>query len=178
MSDLLIEIGCEELPAGSAVGMAEHLAQSLHTKLVEAGLTAGGTPLHFGTPRRIAALLPDVQKKQQDQNVERKGPAMAAAYKDGEPSKALLGFLKGAGASLEDVSTIETPKGEWVVVRQTKPGQALDAVVNAALPDIIKTMPMPRRMRWSGFARQRSFTDRSAGLESRQRNHGSPVSCA
>jgi len=148
MSDLLIEIGCEELPAGSAVGLAKHLADALHAKLSDAGMT-GGAPQHFGTPRRIAALLPNVAKRQQDQNVERKGPAMAAAYKDGEPTKALLGFLKGAGASLADVSTIETPKGEWVVVRQTKAGQTLDTVVNAAMPDIIKTMPVPRRMRWS-----------------------------
>jgi len=148
MEDLLIEIGCEELPAGSAVAMAEHLATALHTKLSDAGMS-GGAPQYFGTPRRIAAYLPGVLARQEDQDVERKGPAMAAAYKDGEPTKALLGFLKGAGATLDDISTVETPKGEWIVVRQTKPGESLDAIVNAALPDVIKTLPVPKRMRWS-----------------------------
>ena len=153
MDDLLIEIGCEELPAGSAVAMARHLAESLHAKLSDAGLASDAAKF-YGTPRRIAAYLPNVTAKQDDQEVERKGPAMAAAFKDGEPTKALLGFLKGAGASVDDVSTIETPKGEWVVVRQTKPGETLDVVVNDVLPDIIKTLPVPKRMRWSDLSHE------------------------
>jgi len=148
MNDLLIEIGCEELPAGSAVAMAEHLAKSLQGKLAEAGM-ASQPAQHFGTPRRIAAFVPGVAARQEDQQVERKGPAMAAAFKDGEPTKALLGFLKGAGATVDDITTVETPKGEWVVVKTTKKGEVLSDVVNAALPDIIKTLPVPKRMRWS-----------------------------
>jgi len=148
MNDLLIEIGCEELPAGSAVAMAKHLADSLHTKLNAAGLVEGRSQ-HFGTPRRLAAVLTDVIAKQEDQYVERKGPAVAAAYKDGEPTKALLGFLKGAGATLDEITTVETPKGEWVVVKQTKPGKSLTSVVGEAMQEVIKTMPVPRRMRWS-----------------------------
>ena len=148
MNDLLIEIGCEELPAGSAVAMAKHLADALYAKLHDAGM-AGEPASYYGTPRRIAAYLPGVMPRQEDQQVERKGPAMAAAFNDEEPTKALLGFLKGAGATVDDVQTVATPKGEWVVVRQNKPGETLQAIVNAALPDIIKTMPMPKRMRWS-----------------------------
>ena len=153
MEDLLIEIGCEELPAGSAVAMAKHLAEALHAKLRDAGMATKPAQF-FGTPRRITAYLPEVAARQDDQEVERKGPAMASAYKDGEPTKALLGFLKGAGASVDDITTIETPKGEWVVVRQTKTGEALDTVVNAVLPDIIKTLPVPKRMRWSDQAHE------------------------
>lgn len=148
MNDLLIEIGCEELPAGAAVGMAKHLADALHAKLQDAGM-ANEPARFYGTPRRIAAYLPNVAARQEDQQIERKGPAMAAAFKDGEPTKALLGFLKGAGASVSDVQSVETPKGEWVVVHQNKPGETLAAVVDAALPDIIKTLPVPKRMRWS-----------------------------
>ncbi len=148
MNDLLIEIGCEELPAGSAVGMAKHLAESLHAKLQDAGL-ASGPAQYFGTPRRIAAYLPGVIAQQEDQQVERKGPAVAAAFKDGEPTKALLGFLKGAGATVDDITEVETPKGAWVMVRQTKSGESLQAVVNTVLPDILKTLPVPKRMRWS-----------------------------
>ncbi len=148
MDDLLIEIGCEELPAGSAVGMAKHLASALQAKLSEAGM-ASQPANYYGTPRRIAAYLPAVSARQEDQSVERKGPAKAAAFKDGEPTKALLGFLKGAGATVDDITTVETPKGEWVVVKQTKKGESLAEVVNAALPEIIKTLPVPKRMRWS-----------------------------
>ena len=147
MTDLLIELGCEELPAGSVVPMAEHLGKALSEQLHSAGLCSSSAQI-FATPRRIAARLTDVVARQADATVERRGPAKAAAYKDGEPTKALLGFLRSANVSLEDVQTIETPKGEWIVVSQVQPGKSLTEVLAKALPEIIKTMPMPKRMRW------------------------------
>ncbi len=149
-SDLLIEIGCEDLPAASVEVLANHLAQGLYDALKKAEL-CNSAPQVFATPRRIAALWPSVGERQPDQQVERKGPAVKAAYVDGEPSKALAGFLKSANATVDDISTIDTPKGEWVVVKQTQKGRSLEEVVAAAMPDIIKTMPMPKRMRWSDF---------------------------
>jgi len=150
MTDLLIEIGCEDLPAGSVQALAQHLGTALYDVLGKAELCSTAPKL-FATPRRIAALWPDVGEQQPDQHIERKGPAVAAAYVDGEPSKALAGFLKSANATVEDLSTIDTPKGEWVVLKQVQPGRSLQAVVADAMPEIIKTMPMPKRMRWSDF---------------------------
>jgi len=148
MADLLIEFGCEDLPAGAIVPMANHFATHLHSVLSNADL-AGDKPKTFATPRRIAALWPGVGERQPDQAVERRGPAVKAAYKDGEPTKALTGFLKSAGATLDDVSTIDTPKGAWVVVKQTQTGQSLADIVAGALPELIKNFPVPRRMRWA-----------------------------
>ncbi|MEE9335252.1 MAG: glycine--tRNA ligase subunit beta [Granulosicoccaceae bacterium] len=148
MADLLIELGVEELPAASVMPMANHLAKTLHDELSKAGL-AGGAAKVYATPRRIAALLPDVGAQQEDQQVERKGPAVKAAYKDGEPSKALAGFLKGANATVDQLSTIETPKGDWLVLKINQPGRALAEIVSDAMAAALKTMPMPRRMRWS-----------------------------
>ncbi len=148
MADLLIEIGCEDLPAASELPMAEHLANTLYMALDQAGL-AGGKPHIYATPRRISACWPDVGERQADQTVERRGPAVQAAYADGEPTKALLGFVKSAGASLSDVSTVATTKGEWVVVTQRREGRSLADIVADAMPELLKTMPMPRRMRWA-----------------------------
>ncbi len=148
MADLLIEIGCEDLPAGSVQTLAEHLGKTLHEALSKAELCAT-PPSVFATPRRIAALWRDVGEQQPDTQVERKGPAVAAAYVDGEPSKALAGFLKSANATVDDISTIDTPKGEWIVLKQTQKGKSLQVVVSDAMPIVIKTMPMPKRMRWS-----------------------------
>jgi len=148
MADLLIELGIEELPAASVMPMANHLANTIHEELTKAGI-AGGAATVFATPRRIAALLPDVGARQKDQEVERKGPAVKAAYKDGEPTKALLGFLKGANATIDQLSTVETPKGDWLVVKMTQPGRALADILSDAMAAALKTMPMPRRMRWS-----------------------------
>lgn len=148
MADLLIEIGCEDLPAGSIEALASHLGSKLHAVLLDAEL-AGPEPTLYATPRRIAALFPAVGARQPDTDVERKGPAVAAAYDaDGAPTKALDGFLRGAGATRDDVSTVETPKGSWIVVQQRKPGLTLAEIVGKALPGLVGSMPMPRRMRW------------------------------
>ena len=146
VADLLIELGVEELPAASVMPMANHLAKTLHDELSKAGL-AGGDATVYATPRRIAALLPDVGARQADQLVERKGPAVKAAYKEGQPTKALEGFLKSANATAGQLSTIETPKGDWLVLQMNRPGRTLAQVLSDAMAVALKTMPMPRRMR-------------------------------
>ncbi|MFK8075167.1 MAG: glycine--tRNA ligase subunit beta [Granulosicoccus sp.] len=147
MSDLLIEIGCEELPAGSMMPLAEHLASSLFAVLQQSQLCSE-KPEVFATPRRIAARFSSVGEKQADSVVEKKGPAKAAAFNDGVPTKALEGFMRGAGVTVDQLTTINTTKGEWMVVNQTVKGKALVDVLAEALPNAIKTMSMPRRMRW------------------------------
>ncbi|MFK7890178.1 MAG: glycine--tRNA ligase subunit beta [Granulosicoccus sp.] len=149
MADFLLELGCEELPAGSVVTLAQHLGHELGRHFHECGLCESQAEI-YATPRRIAARFVDVHEKQADRIVERRGPAMSAAYKDGEPTKALLGFLRSAGVALDDVETVETPKGQWVQIRQKQPGKTLAEVLEQALPEIVKSMPMPRRMRWAG----------------------------
>ena len=151
-ADLLIEIGCEELPAHSVVPMARHLAGALHAALDEAGL-AGGPPTMFATPRRLAARWPDVRARQEDRTVERQGPAVAAAFEGGDPggapTRALQGFLAKAGAGVEDVITVGQGRKAKVAVRVVEPGRALDEVLRGAFDDVLRRMPMPRRMRWS-----------------------------
>lgn len=147
MTDLLIELGCEELPAGSVLPMAQHLGNALFNQL-QASKLCDTPPQIFATPRRLAARFTNVGAKQADATVERRGPAKAAAYKDGEPTKALLGFLRSAGVAPDAVETVDTPKGEWIVVRQTQPGKTLAQVLEQAMPEVMKTMPMPKRMRW------------------------------
>jgi len=155
VADLLIEIGCEDLPAGSVLPLAIHLRRELLDVLYKAKLlernrgTVSSAQESFATPRRIAVRCPHVKDCQPDREVERKGPALTAAYDvDGQPTKALQGFLRSANASVDELSTIETPKGAWVVLRQRQPGRTLADVLAEALPEIVRTMPMPRRMRW------------------------------
>ncbi len=153
MADLLIELGCEELPAGSMLELANHFGNGVFKVLKEAGL-AQTSPEIFATPRRLAMRLSDVGARQADREVERRGPSVAAAYKDGEPTKALQGFLRSAGLSVEDLQTVSTPKGDWLAVKQTQQGETLQHLLQSALPDIIKTMPMPKRMRWGDHAHE------------------------
>jgi glycyl-tRNA synthetase beta chain len=153
MDDLLIELGCEELPAASVMPLAQHLADVLSTVLTETGLCSG-KPEVFATPRRIAARFTAVGERQPDTEVERRGPAKAAAFCDGEPTKALQGFMRSAGVTLEQLTTVETPKGQWLAARQVLAGRSLGDVLADALPEAVKSMPMPRRMRWAGYTHE------------------------
>ncbi len=153
MTDLLIELGCEELPAASVLPMAQHLGNALFAQLQASDL-CDTPPQIFATPRRLAARFTNVGARQADATVERRGPAKAAAYKDGEPTKALLGFLRSAGVSPDAVETVETPKGEWIVVRQTQPGKTLAEVLEKTMAELMKTMPMPKRMRWGAHSHE------------------------
>lgn len=152
-SDLLIEIGVEELPAASVLPMAESLGGSLASALADAGFsTAGDKALAqiFATPRRLAVLVSNVAAQQQDQSVERKGPSMAAAYDDnGEPTKALQGFARSCGVEPSELEKVSTDKGDWLVFKSTATGQTLSAFLSENLPKALKQLPSPRRMRWS-----------------------------
>jgi len=159
MNALLIEIGCEELPAGSVSPMVEHLGAMLHAALSEAGVAeAAAAPALFATPRRLAVLLAGVAARQPDQAIERRGPAVAAAWQDGvvggTPTRALEGFVKGAGATLDDLGTVETDKGPRVLLRMQQPGRDLASLVDEALQEALRTLPMPRRMRWGDTAHE------------------------
>ena len=107
MADLIIELGCEELPAASVMPLAHHLGQALSVALKGSELCSA-EPEIFATPRRIAARFTGVGDRQPDTQVERRGPARAAAFKDGEPTRALQGFMKSAGVALDELTTIET----------------------------------------------------------------------
>ena len=96
----------------------------------------------------MAVLVKDVPARQQDQKIQRRGPALAAAYKDGEPTQAALGFAKSCGVELSDLEEISTDKGTWLSVDIEQKGAAIEAL----LPDIVAAslaaLPVPKRMRW------------------------------
>ena len=152
-SDLLIEIGIEELPAASVLPMADSLGSSLASSLADAGFSAAADktpPRVFATPRRLAVLVTDVVAQQQDQAVERKGPSVAAAYDDkGEPTKALQGFARSCGVEPSELEKVSTDKGDWLIFKSTAIGLTLAAFLSEHLPQILKQLPSPRRMRWS-----------------------------
>src|SRR5258706_4852697 len=102
-ADLLIELGCEDLPARFVLPLAEALTESLGQGLLKRSIIAG--PAHtFATPRRIATLIHEVALAQPDRDVERKGPKLAAALRDGQPTPAGLGFAKSCGVEFSALS--------------------------------------------------------------------------
>jgi len=113
--DLLIEIGTEELPPKSLKKLSEAFKDGVHEGLNKADLDFAETKV-FATPRRLGLLINSVQIAQADKIVQRRGPAVKAAYdKEGKPSKAAEGFAKSCGVDFVDLQTLKTDKGEWLV---------------------------------------------------------------
>jgi glycyl-tRNA synthetase beta chain len=147
MSTFLLEVGTEELPAQFVASALEQWRSLIPQSLETARLTPG-TLTVYGTPRRLALVatgLPDCQPTQQE---EIKGPPATAAFKDGKPTPAALGFAKKQGV---DVSTFEvrsTPKGDFVYINKTTPGRAALDVLPELIPQWINALEGKRFMRW------------------------------
>ena len=149
-ADLLIELGCEELPPKSLDDLREALFAG-----VVAGLERHGIAFEpdgsrsFSTPRRLALLLRKVADRQPDRQQERRGPAVSAAFdKDGAPTAAATGFARSVGLAVDQLERLETDKGAWLYARVDQPGQALDTVLYEILEQALRQLPVPRPMRW------------------------------
>lgn len=144
-NDLLIEIGCEDLPARYVLPLAEALSGGLVEGLRTRGLSTGAATV-YATPRRIAVQLAEVPPRQPNQAIERKGPQLAAAYKDGQPTPAALGFARSCGVALEALAQ----EGGQLVFRKDQPGRATAELLPEIFEDALKRMDalVPKRMRW------------------------------
>ncbi len=152
--DLLIEIGTEELPPKALLRLSEAFTQGVCDGLQKLEI-AHGEVRSYATPRRLALLVSAVAQGQPDHEVERRGPALAAAFDgDGNPSKALLGFCRSCGATPEQLQRVATPKGEWLVFRKRELGRNLEELLPSLLQQAVERLPIPKRMRWGSGEEQ------------------------
>ncbi len=151
MSDtqhLLFELGCEELPPASLNKLSNALLGNIQQGLSQADLSYGEC-IAYATPRRLAVLVKDLISAQADKSIDKRGPAVQAAFNDkGEPSKACLGFAKSCGTTVEQLSTLKTDKGEWLSYTQLVKGQASVDLIPEIITKSITQLPIAKRMRW------------------------------
>ena len=123
---LLIEIGTEELPPKSLMALKTAFAENLRKALDNRQFSYGEVTA-FATPRRLAVQIAACENLQPEQLIQKKGPKLSAAFdNDGQPTKALSGFLKSCGITDPDLlEREETEKGAWVVYRSMQAGAAL-----------------------------------------------------
>jgi glycyl-tRNA synthetase beta chain len=142
MPDLLLELFSEEIPARMQGRAAEDLRKSVTDRLVAAGLVYEGAKA-FVTPRRLTLSVHGVPARQPDLREEKKGPRVGA------PDNAIAGFLKAAGLkSIDEAKVQPDKKGDFFVAVIEKPGRAAIEVIGEMLPDVIKSFPWPKSMRW------------------------------
>jgi len=150
-ADLLIELGCEELPPKSLSILGQSLFDGFLDQLNKAELTfnAANSRAYY-TPRRLALLISGVAGHQPDQVTERKGPALIAAYdSENQPTPAAIGFARSVGKRVDELSTLKTDAGEWLYCNVEKPGQALEVLLYPMLEAALAALPVAKPMRWA-----------------------------
>ncbi len=145
---LLLEIGTEELPASFVEKALDALPTMILASLDHARITHGSAH-SYGTPRRLAVLVDDVDDRQRDIEEEVLGPPKAAAFgPDGKASKAAEGFAKKNGVSVDQVRIVKTEKGEYAALTRRETGRAASDVLPSLLTEMCGKIPFPKSMRW------------------------------
>ncbi len=146
----LLEIGCEEIPDGMIVGALRWLSREFAALAERSRLgEVRFDPELLGTPRRLALRATGLLEGQPDRELEVVGPRVEAAYdKSGAPTRALEGFARAQGTTVDQVVRTRTPKGECVAARKKETGRPAAAVLSEALPDLISGIPFAKTMRW------------------------------
>ncbi len=149
MSQLLFEIGTEEIPASYIQPALSFLEQAVQDKFRELGLSFGWVR-SAGTPRRLTLAVDDVQGEQPTRLQEHIGPAKQAAFDaEGQPTKAALGFARSKGLTVADLQTISTAKGEYLMAVEEINGRATAELLPALLEELLRAIPFPKSMRWA-----------------------------
>ena len=146
--DLLVEIGTEELPPKALRRLAEAFADGVRAGLAKHELQHGALR-YFATPRRLAVWVPALSVTQADRVVERRGPALNAAFdEEGNPTKASQGFARSCGVTVNELERLETGQGAWLVSRSVQQGVATRELIPAIVESALSALPVPKRMRW------------------------------
>lgn len=148
MSDLLFEIGSEELPPSAVRAGEAQLGAAVERALRDARLTHEGLET-FATPRRLAVLVRGLPEAQASAVEERRGPAVKQGLMaDGSFSPAAVGFARAAGVDAAQLVRKETAQGEYLFIVRELPGAATRDVLPAALASVLAELAFPKTMRW------------------------------
>jgi len=146
---LVFEIGVEELPPAEARAARGYLRRAVTEGLAATRLTHDEVRV-FATPRRLVAVVGAVAARETDHVRVVKGPKVAAAYgPDGAPTKALEGFLRGQGASLDSAEEQDVNGVRHVVVKKHEAGGAAPAVLAGVLAKVVAGLRASKNMRWN-----------------------------
>lgn len=144
MPELVFELGCEELPASQVRKAASQLSNEVCVRLQEKLVGFEGSQV-YATPRRLIVGISGVDDRQSDETKRSRGPQLSAAYgPDGQPTKALEGFLRGQGLTPQDVEQ----EGGYVWVTKVIAGRPTSEVLAEVLPAAIRALTFDKTMRW------------------------------
>ncbi|WP_367359777.1 glycine--tRNA ligase subunit beta [Syntrophus sp. (in: bacteria)] len=147
-NELLLEIGTEEIPAAFIPKALNDMSSLIRKALTDERISYG-TIRTFGTPRRLCLAVADVAERQEDQLIEKLGPAKRVSFdSQGNPTKAALGFAKGQGVDISEVGTLSTDKGEYLCIRKHISGQDSASLLPEILSRLVASLSFKKSMRW------------------------------
>jgi glycyl-tRNA synthetase beta chain len=151
MSEFILEIGTEEMPARFVPGLGAELEQLFQRLLTEARIDHGGVRC-FATPRRLVAHVTGLALAQRLEEEIVSGPPVRIAYDaEGRLTKAGQGFAGTQGVSEADLFVQQTPKGEYLAARKkVGGGKTLDILPGICLT-AFKSLSFPKRMKWGSL---------------------------
>ena len=141
MTDFLLELRSEEIPARMQAGARADLEKLFRKELAAAGIAPGAITV-WSTPRRLALIARDLPEATEAVREETKGPALGA------PPQALEGFLRKVGLSQDQLEVRDLKGKDTYFAVVEKPGRAVSAVLADAIPAIVRAFPWPKSMRW------------------------------
>ena len=151
-ADFLLEVGCEEIPAGMIARAAEELQVTLEKFLSTEGLIESGSVEAFGAPRRLVAMARGVKLRQEDVTREVTGPPKSVAYDNvGQPTRAAESFAGKQGVPVGKLYLVTTAKGEYIAAKQVVKGRSAEEILAEMLPRAVRAIPWPRSMYWTGM---------------------------
>ncbi|MCI1035970.1 glycine--tRNA ligase subunit beta [Pseudomonas putida] len=142
--DFLVELGTEELPPKALATLGDAFLAGIEKGLQAAGLNYTGKQV-YAAPRRLAVLIRQLDVQQPDRSINIDGPPLQAAFKDGEPTQAALGFAKKCGVDLSEIDQ----SGAKLRFSQHIPGKSTVGLLPTIVEDSLNDLPIPKRMRWA-----------------------------
>ena len=139
--DFLLELGTEELPPKLLLKLSKALKDNLSSELEKLSIKSDSIKA-FATPRRLAISISELQSKQQDQVLEKKGPSTQS------PEMAINGFAKSCGVDVSELEKKELGGKEYFYYSKEETGQSVSELLPEAIEKSIKDIPITRAMKW------------------------------
>lgn len=148
VQDFFVEIGTEELPPKALKTLATAFSDNIVEELAKQNLSHGEVSW-YAAPRRLAVRVNQLALQQQDKVVEKRGPALAAAFDaDGQPTKAAAAWAASNGITADQAERLETDKGAWLIHKALIKGESTVSLLPAVISTALAKLPIAKPMRW------------------------------
>jgi glycyl-tRNA synthetase beta chain len=148
LPDLLLEVGCEELPSSACRDVLAQAPGLIGEALAAAGLEAGD-PVVWVAPRRIAVLVPGLPEERPGRVSSFRGPPESAAFgEDGVPTKAGEGFARRHGLAPADLVVREHEGRRMVFADVSEPSVPTAELVPPVAERLVTGLRFGKSMRW------------------------------